>query len=400
MTVTTRPASLDLLAPVFRVNSDEVRAAARRHWYAESALGPVVLTYDDCTALLHDRRIRQAGAGHLADQGISDGPVAEMWTSLILNVDDPDHARLRRLVAPAFTPAAAERLRGRMREIVHTLIDSFAPAGRCDFVAAFADHYPPRVIFDLLGVPTADQEDFLGWGKDLAWLLSYEMPAHHERVAAAIAGLTATIGRLSASRRAEPGDDLLSALIAACDGSDRLSAEEIRSMVMVLVLAGQDSTRCQLGLALDTLARFPEQWARLGEWPELAPAAVEEIMRVNPVVPIIWRVADVDLDHKDLHLRAGTRLWLMVGHAQLDGPDGADDPFDITAEHRPQLTFGHGTHYCLGDHLSRAEMAEALAILARRLPDLELDGPGDYRPDIAGFTGPERLPIRFTPTSI
>jgi cytochrome P450 len=286
-----------------------------------------------------------------------------------------------------------------MREIINDLIGLFAPAGRCEFVADFADQYPPQVMFDLLGVPADEHARFLRWGKDIAFLLSYGMAARRDQVDAAVAGICDATDRLCAQRRDDPGDDLLSALVAARDGDDRLTQEEIGAMVNILVLAGQDSTRCQLGMAMRLFAEHPEQWALLAERPELAPAAVEEVMRVAPVVPFVWRVADVDFDHHDLHLAAGTRIWLSVGHAQQVGADGAPDPFDITAEHRPQLTFGHGAHYCLGAQLARVEMAEALPILARRLPGLALDGEGDWRPDLAGFVGPDRLPIRFTPTA-
>jgi cytochrome P450 len=223
------------------------------------------------------------------------------------------------------------------------------------------------------------------------------MPTHVDAVAAAIDGVGELTDRLIAERRAEPGEDLISALVIASEGSDRLSRDEIATMVLTLVLAGQDSTRCSLGHALATFAAQPDQWELLGQSPDLAAAAAEEVLRVNPVCPIVWRVADVDLDHRDLHLTAGTRIWLLVGHGQLLDSAGNPDPFDITREHRPQLNFGHGPHFCLGAQLARVELAEALAVLARRLPDLALDGDAVYRPELAGFVGAERLPIRFTP---
>ena len=169
-------------------------------------------------------------------------------------------------------------------------------------------------------------------------------------------------------------------------------------MVFGLVVGGQDTTRNQLGLALILFARHPEQWALLAARPELAARTTEEVMRLSPAVPIVWRTAAEDLVWRDLSIAAGTRLWLLVGAAHRDqaafGPDA--DRFDITAE-RPaaQLAFGHGVHYCLGAALARAEMAEALPILAARLPGLELAGPPILRPDISGIVGPDSLPIRF-----
>ena len=394
--MTGRPANLEILAPDFRVDSAVVREAADRHWYAKTQLGPAILTYEDCLAFLHDRRFVQASTGHLAEQGITTGPLAELWAAWLLNIDGGDHHRLRRLVAPGFSPAGADALRVRMREIVDGLLDGLAGTGRCEFISAFADHYPPRVIFDLLGIPAAEHEQFLRYGSALAKLIGYDVVTHHDEIAAAILGIDELIDRLVDERTRTPGEDLLSKLVGAGDGDDRLTRAEIRALASIMVFAGQDSTRCSLGNALTLFAEHPDQWALLAERPELAAAAVDEVLRVRAVCPIIWRQAAEDLEYKDLRLSAGERVWLLVGHGQLYDADGRPDPFDITAEHRPHLNFGHGTHFCLGAALARAELAEALPLLARRMPDLALDGTPVRRPELAGFVGVEHLPIRFT----
>ena len=392
-------AELDLLDPGFRVDSPEVRAAAVRHWYARTPLGPAVLRYEDCAAMLHDRRFRQASAEHLADQGITDGPVADMWRDMILNIEGDRHGRLRRLVSQAFTPMAVDELRPRMRATVHDLVDTFTPQGACEFMAAFADRYPPHVMSDLLGIPEEEQDQFREWGRTLALTISYSVAENLAAIDAARIGLYAATDWLCASRRHRPGDDLVSRLVAAADNGDRLTTQELRSMVFGLVVGGQDTTRNQLGLALILFARHPEQWALLAARPELAARTTEEVMRLSPAVPIVWRTAAEDLVWRDLSIAAGTRLWLLVGAAHRDqaafGPDA--DRFDITAE-RPaaQLAFGHGVHYCLGAALARAEIAEALPILAARLPDLALAGEPTLRQELSGVVGPESLPIRFT----
>ncbi|HUE59748.1 MAG TPA: cytochrome P450 [Acidimicrobiales bacterium] len=388
-------ASLDLLAPDFRVDSPAVRAAAAHHWYAPTALGPAVLHYADCVALLRDRRFRQAGMDHLTAQGIADGPLAEMWRATILNVEGADHTRLRRLVSSAFTRSVVERLRPRMRSLVHHLVDTFAPLGACEFMSAFADHYPPRVMFDLLGIPEPDQDRFLQLGKDLALMLSFSVAEHRERIETALADLNEVTDRLCAERRLHLGEDLLSGLVAAADGDDRLTTQELRSMVATMVVAGQDSTRNQLGMALWTFTHHPTQWTLLAHRPDLAERAVEEIMRVSPTVPVIWRVANDDVAHRELTIPAGTRLWLMIGAAHREPATFGEDSFDILLDRPAQLSFGHGVHYCLGAVLARAEMTEALPILASRLRGLELAGDPVFRPELSGFVGPERLPIRF-----
>ena len=402
MTATTHNAAeLDLLDPGFRVDSPEVRAAAERHWYARTPLGPAVLHYEDCAAILRDRRFHQAGIDHLANQGITDGPVAEMWRDMILNIEGDRHGRLRRLVSQAFTPTAVDNLRPRMRAIVHNLIDGCAPAGSCDFMAAFADRYPPQVMFALLGIPEEDHGQFLDWGKTLALTLTYSVAEHLAAIDAARAGLYAATDWLCASRRHQPGDDLISRLVVAADDEDRLTIQELRSMIFGLVLGGQDSTHNQLGLAMILFARHPDQWALLARKPELAARATEEVMRLAPAVPIVWRMAGEDVVWRDLTISSGTRLWILVGAAHTDEVAFGRDArrFDITVERPPQLSFGHGVHHCLGAALARAELAEALPILAARLPALELAGSPVFRPEISGFVGPESLPIRFCATA-
>jgi cytochrome P450 len=252
-------------------------------------------------------------------------------------------------------------------------------------------------MFDLLGIPGEDHEQFLEWGKALALIISYSVAEHTAAIDAARSYLYAATDWLCASRRLQPGDDLISGLVAAADDGDRLTTQELRSMIVALIVGGQDSTRIQLGSAMLLFARHPDQWALLAGRPELAARATEEVLRLSPASPFVWRRAAEDLVWRDLAISEGTRIWLVVGAAHTDqaafGPNAAN--FDITVERPPQLAFGHGVHYCLGAALARAEIAEALPILAARLPGLELAGPPVLRPEISGFAGPEHLPIRF-----
>jgi cytochrome P450 len=392
------PATLDLLAADFRINSQAVRTAAERHWYAQTSLGPAVLRYEDCAAILHDKRFRQAGADHLADQGITEGPLAEMWRDVILNIEGDRHNRLRRLVSRAFTPNAVDQLRPRMRTIVHDLVDTFAPAGACEFMGAFADRYPPRVMSELLGISEEEQPQFLEWGKTLGLTIGYSVTEHADAIEAALSGLYLATDRLCASRRRRPGDDLISGLVVAVDQGDRLTTQELRSMVLALVVGGQDTTRNQLGLAMTLFARHPRQWALLARRPDLAARATEEVMRVAPAVPIVWRAAAEDVVWRDLTIPAGTRLWILVGAAHIDeaafGPDARR--FDITvADRPPQLSFGHGVHYCLGANLARLEMRILFEELTARADAIELVGPvGKLRSNF--IHGIKTLPIRLS----
>ncbi len=387
-------AFFDLFDLAFQPDAPAVHAAREACWYARTPLGYAVLRYDEVAALLRDRRLRQGGVESLAAQGLTAGPLADWMRLVILNIEGEQHARLRHLVSKAFTPRAVDALRPVMRAVVHELIDGFAARGECEFMTAFADPYPSQIICALLGIPRERYAQFHGWATDLGLAFSYAVAEHLARIEAALQGLCACVDDLLAERRAAPGPDLVSALIAAEESGDQLSDAELRVMVTALVFAGQDTTRNQLGCALATFLEHPAQWARLAETPALAARAVEEVMRVRPAVPVIWRVAAEDFEFRGLRLAAGTFLSLFAAAAHTDPQVFGAAGFDISLERPAQLTFGGGIHYCLGAPLARAEMEEALPILARRLCTPELVENVRWRPAL-GIYGPIALPIRF-----
>src|SRR5215475_8056449 len=333
-------AFFDLLDPRFQPDAPEVHAAREACWYARTPLGYAILRYEEMAALLRDRHLRQGGVETLA------------------------------------------------------LIDRFAAHGACEFMAAFADPYPSRIICALLGIPRERYAQFHGWATDLGLGFSYAVAAHLARIEAALQGLYACVDDLLTARRAAPGPDLISALLAAEEAGDRLHDEELRAMVALLVFGGQDTVRNQLGCALTTFLEHPAQWARLAEEPALAPRAVEEVMRVRPAVPAVWRVAAEDFEFKGLRIAAGTFLSMFAAAAHTDPRVYGAAEFDISLERPAQLSFGGGIHYCLGAPLARAEMEEALPILAARLRAPELTGSVPWRPAM-GIRGPVTLPIRF-----
>jgi cytochrome P450 len=273
---------LDVMDPAFHPDSAEVRAARAANWCARTLMGFAVLRYDKLAALLADRRLRQGTYQVLTVQGLTEGPLVEWMNSIILSAEGDDHTRLRRLVSRAFTPRAVAELRPRMREIAHELVGRFPGDGRVDFMEAFADPYPARVICELLGVPREQNDAFRGWANDLGLAFGFTAAANVERIEAALAGLYAATDVLLAQRRARPTGDLLSALIAAEADGSRLSTEELRTMVTSLLFAGQDTTSYQLGNAIATFLRHPEQCTLLARQPELAAQAVEEVVRVAP----------------------------------------------------------------------------------------------------------------------
>jgi cytochrome P450 len=391
----TEVAFFDILDPAFRVDSSEVRAAADARWWARTPIGLAVLRYRECLELLRDHRLRHGGLDALVACGVTSGLFADWLRTSLLNVEGQPHQRRRRLVSAAFTQRSVDLLRPFMRAKAHNLIDSFTGAGRCEFMAAFADPYPAWVIAELLGIPAERFDAFLGWATDIGLGFSPAAAAERNRIDAAVAGLYACCDELTAQRREDPGDDLISALITAEEDGQRLTADELRHLVSGLVFAGQDTTRNQLALAMTTFTRYPEQWRLLAERPELASTAVEELLRVNPAVPAVARVATEDFTFQGVDIPAGTHIALFLAAANTEPDTFGDALFDITAQRTAQLTFGGGIHYCLGAWLARIEMREALPILATRLHDIALDGPVASRPHV-GITGPITLPLRFT----
>jgi cytochrome P450 len=370
----------------------EVRA---RSWLARTPIGVVVIGREQVQALLSDRRLRSAVPDLVRMQGITDGVLAERLGRTVIALEGEEHTRIRRLVRRAFTPRAVDTHRPHMRETLHRLLEPVVAEGRCDFMAAIAEHYPIEVMCHVLGVPDQDHEDFAAWNKAMTWALSLQLGEHVDDVEWGRVRMERYVDELIADRRREPRDDLVTALVQAKESDDRLSDEEVRLMVAALLFAGYDTTRNQLGLAMWLFAEHPDQWARLVDDPSLAPRAVEEVMRFHGAVGATPRMVVEDLDVDGYHLPAGTLVMLSTSAANHD-PDAYDAPevLDITAEREPHFTFGGGPHYCLGASLARAEMQEALPILAAAMPELALDGEPTWRPPL-GIFGPESLPVRF-----
>jgi cytochrome P450 len=388
---------LDFFTPEFQADPATAIAALRRQsWLLRTPLGVMVISRDKVQALLADPRLRSSLLDFVRLQGLHDGPIYDSLARTLLAIDGADHTRIRKLVSRAFTPRSVEQLRPGMRALVDELIGRFAPRGCCEFMSEFADQYPVQIVCELLGVPREHHGDFARWSIALTWVLSLELNAHRDEIAEAFTGLSSYVETLIEERRRKPEDDLLTRLIQAEEDGDHLSLPELQSLIMSLLFAGFDTTRNQLGIAMTLFAANPEQWALLARRPELAPQAVEEVVRVQGVVNIAPRFTDQEIVVGEYVIPGGTLMSLSTAAANHD-PAAFRNPerFDITVEREPPLTFGGGAHYCLGANLARAEMQEALAILARRLRDLRIDGEVPWRP-ITGINGPISLPLAFT----
>ena len=360
--------------------------------------GPEVLTYELVRSVLRDARFRMPKGMFLASQGITSGPLWDRVATSLISLDGAEHHRLRRLVSKAFTPRATERLRTTIVDVITEHVDRHTATGRCEVVTDIARQYPIPIICALLGAPAEDWELFSAWTDDIFKVFSWEVAAHERNILAAWEELDAYIDDMVAHRRQTLTDDLLSELIRAEDDGDRLSADELRMMAAGLLMAGTDTTRNQLAASVHVLCDHPDQWALLAQRPELAMAAVEETMRHSPIAAATLRTALEDVEIAGVVIPAGTLVIANTAAANRD-PAVYDDPdrLDITREGAPAMqTFGAGMHYCLGANLARLELAEALSVITRRMPNARRSGPAPWKP-LTALSGPLTLPIEFDP---
>jgi cytochrome P450 len=378
--------------------NDLVRRTSERSWIARNQFGFTILHYDDVVAILRDRRWHSAAARIPEMYGITDEAFLARRRTSILSAEGDEHTRLRRLVGQAFSPRAADRLRPFMREVVGGLIDAVAPHGRADIAVDICEPYPIPIICELLGAPKDDWQLFSRLATDVLRIFNANLHEELPLIVAAQDELDVYTRALIAERRTRPDQDLITALIAAEEAGDKLSEEELVMMVEAVIVGGTDTTRNQLGCAVALFAEHPEQWALLAERPDLAPRAVEETMRFFGSVRGTGRFASEDIEYRGVLFPAGTLVTPSLSSANRDAAVFTDPTrFDISREPsgQPQLTFGSGIHYCLGAALARAELQEALPLLAQRMPNLAIDGSVTWKPAGVGIFGPEHLPVTF-----
>jgi cytochrome P450 len=355
----------------------------------------IVTRYDDVRQALADPRLsldkKNALPGNY--RGFSLPPALD---ANLLNMDPPDHTRIRRFVVQAFTPGRTEKLREPIRRTADDLLDAVAPDGRTDLIAAYAAPLPIAVICELLGVPPGDRRDFRDWTDALI----APDPARPGGAKEAVVSMLGFFTALIAHKRAEPGDDLLSALIAARDGADdRLSEDELMSLAFLILFAGYENTIQLIGNATLALLREPDQLAALRAEPGRIPGAVEEFLRYEgPGLLALRRFPVEDITIAGVTVPAGETVMLSLASANRD-PRRFPDPdrLDLDRDTAGHLALGHGIHYCLGAPLARLETEIALTVLLERLPGLALDVPYEqlrWRPS-ARARGLLELPVRY-----
>jgi cytochrome P450 PksS len=379
-------------APVYRINLPTGEAV----W--------LVTRYDDVAMVLNDERFVKNGSNartpeQEANQVWARKLMKSKWLRWLqrsmLHQDPPDHTRLRALVSKAFTPRRIEQMHERIQALADELLDSVQDRGRMDLIRDYALPIPTTIIAEMLGVPVADRHKFHRWSRALfvstTWGLLKAIPS--------VLALLRYIRKIIKNRRANPRDDLVSALAQADVAGDTLNEEELLAMVALLLVAGHETTVNLIGNGTLALLENPDQMEKVRNEPALIKSAVEELLRyASPVEGATERYAREDVTIAGVTIRRGEMVAAIIASANRDERQFPNaDVMDITREPNKHLSFGLGTHFCLGAHLARLEGQIAISSLLRHLPDLRLTVPASalrWRP---GFIvrGLEALPVAF-----
>jgi cytochrome P450 len=355
------------------------RGAVHEATLADGHRAWLVVRYEAARAALNDPRLSKDMHAALATGAdlVAEGLPGPAFARHMLSVDPPDHTRLRRLVSATFSPRRVDGLRPRVQSIVDDLLDDIAghaPRSRVDLVAAFAFPLPFAVICELLGVPEPER---VALGRGLtALLVPISTPAEYARAKEASDAVVAMLGALVDAKQNAPGDDLVSGLISARDGDERLDDQELLSTIFQLIVAGHDTTTSLIGNSVVALLRNPDQLARLRADPTKIAAAVEEFLRYDAPVPhATFRYAVEPVTIGEVTIPAGAQVVINLAAANRDpGRYANPDLLDIDRAESRHLGFGHGIHHCLGAVLARMEGQLALGSLLRRFPELRLAG--------------------------
>jgi cytochrome P450 len=344
----------------------------------------ILFRYDDVVRVLRDPslsvQIDNAAPTARTQMFMEQAPAEaqERGAHSILNIDPPDHTRLRRLVSKAFTPRMVEQLRPRIELLVDDALDAMARRGHADLIADLAFPLPFTVISEMLGMPEGNRDEVRGWSHTLTKTLDPILtPEEVQAALTAADNMLAHVQSVLAWKREHPADDLLTGLLAAEEEGDRLTEEELVDQVILLYVAGHETTVNLIGNATLALLRHRDELARLRSDPELDAGAVEELLRYDSPVQFSRRITLEELDIDGVTIPAGSFVLTCLGSANHDparwGPTAG--ALDITrADAGQHMSFGNGIHHCLGSSLARVEAQAAIGALVRRFPDLEFGG--------------------------
>jgi len=383
----------------------QLRAEAPAYW--SEAWGCWLLTrYDDVVNTLRDHK-RFSSVGRLTsviEQELPEPvreqiqPLVRHYSTGLINVDPPDHTRLRGLVHKAFTPRVIERLRSHVQEIVDGLLDQVQAAGRMDVIADLSYPLPVTVIAELMGIPKNDHEQFKAWSGQIVEFMATPRPtpAILLRSQEALLALRSYFRHIFAEQqRQAPREDLISALVAVEEAGDKLAEEELLSTCVTILIGGHETTTNLIASGLWALLQHPEQLQKLRTRAELIGPAVEEFLRYEGPFQRNRRIATEDVRLNGQQIKKGELVVQFLGAANRDPAQFPEpDRLDIERSPNKHLAFGYGVHFCLGAALARLEAPLAINTVLRRMPDLQL-ATDKLEWQNTVFRGLQELPVTF-----
>ncbi|MFE8989416.1 cytochrome P450 [Streptomyces collinus] len=375
----------------------ELRARGRVHWF-EPTNQWLVPHHADVSALLRDRRLGRTYQHRFSHEEFgrtAPPPEHEPFHTLndhgMLDLEPPDHTRIRRLVSKAFTPRTVERLKPYVRGLADDLVSALVAKGGGDLLKDVAEPLPVAVIAEMLGIPESDRAPLRPWSADICGM--YELKPSEDTAAKAVRAsveFSDYLRELIAARRKEPGEDLISGLIAAHDEGDRLTEQEMISTCVLLLNAGHEATVNATVNGWYALFRNPSQLAALRADHTLVPSAIEELMRYDTPLQLFerWVLDEIEIDGTTIP--RGAEIAMLFGSANHD-PAVFHNPsaLDLTRADNPHISFSAGIHYCIGAPLARIELAASMGALLERAPTLRLAAEPERKPNfvIRGLEG-------------
>jgi cytochrome P450 len=370
--------------------------ASKENWLASSGLSFVVINHEHSLAMLKDKRWHNAL--YLFSENnphLSESDKANRKQSII-NLEGLDHARLRKIVGPVFSPKVADSLRPEMNKAINKIIDEISDLSEFDLQVEVFDKYPSYIISQIIGVPHSDWQMFGQWADDVFKTFGGNYDHDKDVVVDTQAQLSAYVRKLIAEKRENPTDDLTSLLIKAEVDGEKLTTLEISLLINAVLLAGIDTTRCQLGLIAIMLEDKPEmlEMLRNGENVE---EILEECIRLDSVFRYMIRIASEDIEYNDVLFPKGTIMGVTLTAGNHDESVFKDaEKFIIDRPNRKgaTLSFGGGIHYCLGAALARAQMQECMKVVAKRIGDYSIVGEAQFRESYESVWGPRSINIK------
>lgn len=383
------------LLPEVKQNPYPYYAQLRQHHpvYRIDPLGAYAVSrYDDVVWMLNHPEL-------FSSAGFNTIQIDERPTAMMVFADPPDHTRLRNLVNRAFTPKMVADLEPRIRSVTDDLIGRAAPAGEMDLIADLAMPLPVTIIAEILGIDPARKEDFKRWSDHIILDFMGQIPEEeHEHVHQDMEAFRTYFETAVSERRASPKADLISALVQAEEQQQALTADEVLAFIVLLLVAGNETTTNLIGNAVIALLDHPEGLAKVRTDPSLVPNLVEEALRYDAPVQFLFRRTTQDVELGGTKIAQGTTVLPIFGSANRDERRYPDpDRFDVTRDASGHVAFGHGIHFCLGAPLARLEARIALEALLSRLSDLRRTEEAVELIPSFFLRGPQRLPLTFAP---